>query len=204
VGPPGQKEASRLLMDGTGTKERKRAIKAMPPRIELTSPGCAVAFLAYLATFLILYWKTGSPAWLALAAPGLLALVLAVVTQVRSVLLLAKSRRLLESRGIRCLVVYSESPNWEDHIRNTWLPRLGERAVTLNWSQRSTWPTSLEVRLFRQFIQSRYNFNPVVLVFRGIRRPHVFRFYYAFQQAQHGRRQYLQALETELFDELGL
>jgi hypothetical protein len=48
----------------------------------------------------------------------------------------------------------------------------------------------------------RVNFNPAVLVLRGRQRPHVFRFFYAFQQATHGRRQYLETLEAELFSEL--
>ena len=53
-------------------------------------------------------------------------------------------------------------------------------------------------------VRSRRNYNPAVLVFRGLRRPAVYRFYYAFQQAKHGRTQYLDALEAELFRELGV
>lgn len=105
----------------------------------------------------------------------------------------------LAPRGIRCLVIHSDSPTWQDHIRDTWMPRLGGRATSLNWSERNRWPNSLEVRLFRSFIEGRLNFNPAVLVFRGLRRPLVFRFYYAFQQAKYGRAQYLEALEAQVF-----
>jgi len=176
----------------------------MPPRLDVGSPGCVGAFLGYLALCLLLYWTTRSTWWLALAAPALLVLVLGAIYRVLGLFLLSESRRLLESRGIRCLVVYSESPMWGDYIRNAWLPRIGQRAVTLNWSERSSWPTSLEVRLFKRFIGSSWNFNPAVLVLRGFRQPRVFRFYYAFQQAKHGRGQYLKTLESELFDELGV
>jgi len=177
----------------------------MPSRLDVSSPGCAGAFLGYSALCLCLYWATQSMWWLAFAAPALLALVVAVTNRVLGLILLAESRRVLESRGVRCLVIYSDSPTWEEYIRNKWLPRLGQRAVALNWSQRSTWPASLEVRLFKHFVgSSRHNFNPAVLVLRGPRRPHVFRFYYAFQQAKHGRRQYLETLEEELFSELGV
>jgi hypothetical protein len=175
----------------------------MPSRTELSWPGCVLAFLGYLALCALLYWTTRSTWWLTVAAPGLLVLIVAVTNQIRGVILLARSRQHFESRGIRCLVVYSESPVWEDYIRTRWLPRLGQRAVTLNWSERSSWSPSLEVHLFKHFIGSSWrNFNPAVLVLQGLRRPRVFRFYYAFQQAKHGRRQYLEMLESELFTEL--
>ena len=91
------------------------------------------------------------------------------------------------------------------HVRERWLSRLGARAVTLYWSDRSSWSESLEVRLFRRFVDpEEANFNPAVLVLRGLRRPRVYRFFYAFQQAKHGRGEYLEALEAELYRELGL
>ena len=195
-----------IVRTDTGTKERKRALKARPPRIDaIASPGCVGVVIGYLALCLSLYWATQSTWWLALAAPALLLLVVSVTDKILGLIVLSESRRLLESRGIRCLVVYSESPMWGDYIRTAWLPRLGHRAVTLNWSERSSWPSSLEVRLFKRFIGSSWrNFNPAVLVLRGLQRPQVFRFYYAFQQAKHGRRQYLETLESGLFDELGV
>ena len=47
------------------------------------------------------------------------------------------------------------------------------------------------------------NFNPAVLVLRGLKRPLVYRFYYAFQHAKHGRTDYLERLERDLFEHLG-
>ena len=87
----------------------------------------------------------------------------------------------------------------ENRIRDSWLPRFGQQAVLLNWSERAHWPRSLEVRLFKHFVAAQQNFNPAVLVLRGAERPLVFRFFYAFQQAKHGRPQYLAQLEAELF-----
>src|SRR5262245_23904332 len=118
-------------MTETGAKERKRALKAMPPRLEVGSPGCVVALVTYLGHCLSLYRATHSSRWLALAAPGLLVLAVAVIKQVWGLMLLSESRRRLESRGVRCLVVYSESPTWEEYICDQWLPRLGHRAVAL-------------------------------------------------------------------------
>lgn len=181
------------------TRERKRATKAMPPPMEPTSRGCALTLIAYVAACLALYWVTDASLFRTLALPGFLVLGVGVVRECRGRLLLAEARRVLQPRGIRCLVVHSDSPAWQDRIRDTWLPRLGNRAATLDWSERARWPDSLEVRLFRRFIEGRLNFNPAVLVFRGLRRPLVFRFYHAFQQARHGRPQYLEALEAQMF-----
>lgn len=176
----------------------------MPPRLDATSAGCTGGLLGYLTLFFVLYWATGWWGWLVFAGPGILLLAWTVINGLRGLLLLAECRRAFEARGVRCLMIYSESPTWERHVREVWLPRLGKRAVTLNWSARASWRRSLEVRLFKRFVRSRRNYNPAVLVFRGLRRPAVYRFYYAFQQAKHGRTQYLDALEAELFRELGV
>jgi hypothetical protein len=182
------------------TRERKRAAKAMPPPVELASRGCALTLVGYLLACVALYWVTEASAFRTLALLGFVVLGVGVIRECRGRLLLAEARRVLQPRGIRCLLVHSDSPTWQDHIRDTWLPRLGERATSLNWSERDRWPKSLEVRLFNHFVGgSRLNFNPAVLVFRGLRRPLVFRFYYAFQQAKHGRPQYLEGLEAQVF-----
>jgi hypothetical protein len=187
-----------------GTQERKRERKAIPSRVERTSVGCLIALAGYLAICVALYQTTAWRGWIVLAAPGIVVAVLRVIRELRDLLVLVEARRTLQARGISCLVVYSDSPTWHARIQEGWLPTLGCRAATLNWSARATWPRSLEVRLFRRFIDARTNYNPAVLVFRGLRRPTVFRFYYAFQQAKHGRTQYLDALEADLFRELGV
>ena len=175
----------------------------MPSRVDVSSPGCAGALLGYSALCLLVFRATRSWWWVALAVPALLGLGVMVTQWIRGLLLLAASRRFLESRGVRCLVIHSDSPVWDEYIRSRWLPRIGPRAVTLNWSDRSTWGASLEVRLFNHFVKpSEGNFNPAVVVLRGFQQPHVFRFFFAFQQAKHGRRHYLETLEADLFKEL--
>ena len=185
--------------NSTGTQERKRALKAMPPRLEAQSPGCAAAILVFLLVCVVLFWQTRWLAWVGLALPAVIALGTVIARELRGRFLLAECRRILAPRGVSFLVVYSESPAWEAHIRDTWLPRLGPTAVLLNWTDRARWKPSLEVRLFNHFIKSWRNFNPAVLALRGLERPLVFRFFYAFQQAKHGRTEYLKELEGELF-----
>ena len=133
----------------------------MPPRAERQSLGCLVTIAVCVAICGFLAWLTTWPwVWLGFAVPGVIALTFAGATQLRGSLLLRECRRALEPRGVRFLVVYSESPTWENHIRDAWLPRFGEQAVLLNWTERARWPRSLEVRLFKHFIASQQNFNP--------------------------------------------
>ena len=43
------------------------------------------------------------------------------------------------SISVQLLFVWSESPAWKDRIQTGLLPKLGHRAVVLNWSQRAQW-----------------------------------------------------------------
>src|SRR6185503_18999997 len=54
-------------------------------------------------------------------------------------------------RGRDILFVYSDSPIWHDYIEEQVLPPLGERAVVLNWSQRTRWRFSLSRMAFYLF-----------------------------------------------------
>jgi hypothetical protein len=157
-----------------------------------------VALIVYLAITLAWYVATRGLVALGLVIAGAVGLALLLSHALHGLVLLARVRLEWTSRGVRCLVVHSHSPLWEEHIASRWLARLGDRAVTLNWSERSAWSGSLPVRLFRYFGGTR-NFNPAVLVFRGLRRPLVFRFYYAFHEARIGRPQYLEELEQAMF-----
>src|SRR5687768_8849148 len=187
---------------GTTTQERKRAAKAMPPRVKSWSPGCFVALLVFFGVCALLFWWSRSWFWALLALPAAAAIATVTFREVKSLVLLAECRRVLEPRGVRFLIVYSESPNWAEYIRRTWLPRFGQSAVLLNWTARAQWGSSLEVRLFKHFIKAWRNFNPAVLVLRGCTPPLVVRFYYAFHEAKGGRRAYLDELEKELFEQL--
>jgi hypothetical protein len=99
--------------------------------------------------------------------------------------------------------VYSDSPVWHDHIEQQVLPRLGQRAVVLNWSERKQWRRSLAVMAFRYFGGTR-EFNPLAVVFRPFRLAHRFRFYEPFREFKHGRPEAVANIENELFDLIGV
>lgn len=154
--------------ESTGTQERKRAAKAIPPRQPTQHPGCLLALLVYLAVCGSALWYTRSWFWAVLALPATLALVIWIRSVLAEWALLAKCWNVLAPQGIRFLVVYSESPVWEAHVRSEWLPRFGRTVVLLNWTERASWDQrSVEVRLFNHFIKAGSNFNPAVLVLRG-------------------------------------
>ena len=67
------------------------------------------------------------------------------------------------------LVVYSNSPIWQEYFEARVLPAIGRRAVVLNWSERKRWDYSLAVALFRCFGGTR-EFNPIAI---GVRTPHL-------------------------------
>ncbi len=103
------------------------------------------------------------------------------------------------AHGRYVLFVYSDSPIWHDYIKEHILPRLGERAVILNWSQRSQWKRTLAVMTFRYFGGSR-EFNPMAVVFRPFRLARRFRFYEPFREFKHGKPEAVAKMETALFD----
>ena len=193
------------MMTDVGTQEQKRLRRAVPDALSAgTGVGCAWAIAGYAAFCLWKYSHSRWLGWVLLAAPALIITTMALIRAAYGIALLAVARFILEPRGVRCLLVHSYSPIWEPHITATWLPRLGRMAAPLNWSERASWNRSLEVMLFRHFCMGRVNFNPVVLVFRGLRRPLVFRFFYAFHEAKHGRTEYLAMLEGQMFTALRL
>src|SRR5215212_7236248 len=89
-------------------------------------------------------------------------------------------------RGRYALVVYSNSPIWQQYFEERVLPEIGDRAVTLNWSDRKRWRFSLPAALFSIFAGSK-DFNPVVIVFQPWKWPRRFRFFRAFQSFKRGR-----------------
>ena len=160
--------------------------------------------------------------WLALLVPAGIGVALAVVTgtwfpvvlalpaaiaaayQLSSVALATITYIRWRREGIRGVLVYSRSPNWQSHIETQWLPRVGAQLKILNWSDRTTWRRSdPAVRLFHWFLGTKADFNPGVILLRPFRRPLVFRFYPAFRNAKHGNEAGLKALEERLFAELG-
>ena len=101
-------------------------------------------------------------------------------------------------RGKDVLLVYSDSPIWHDYMVAEILTLVQERAMVLNWSERSQWRHwPLSVLAFR-FFGGDYAFNPMVVVFRPLRRAKTFRFWPAFKEWKHGDREPVEKLRREL------
>jgi hypothetical protein len=96
------------------------------------------------------------------------------------------------------LVVYSNSPIWQEYFEMHVLPAIGARGVVLNWSDRSRWKYSLPVALFKFFGGTR-NFNPLAIVFEPFLWPRRFRFYPAFHAFKHGRPEEVERIQHEFF-----
>lgn len=94
--------------------------------------------------------------------------------------------------------VYSDSPVWHDHIHQTILPKLENRSVILNWSNRSKWRMSIGKTVFN-FFGGHYEFCPMAVVFRRFRRTHVFRFWKPFCEYKNGRPESLIKMESDFF-----
>jgi hypothetical protein len=103
-------------------------------------------------------------------------------------------------RGRDVLFVYSESPIWQTYIEDNILPRLGDRAVVLNWSQRARWRllSPWSAHAFRHW-GGQHEFNPMALVFAGYWRVQRVRFYRAFHDFKHGNDSALRQAESDLF-----
>jgi len=103
------------------------------------------------------------------------------------------------TRGINVLLVYSDNPNWHDHIEAELIPHLPPSTIRLNWSDRRTWKRfTLPVRAFRFFGHSR-GFSPMVIVFRPFRWARTFPLWkVAFQEFKHGKPARLKELESAL------
>jgi hypothetical protein len=106
-------------------------------------------------------------------------------------------------QGRVVLFVYSDSPNWQSYIEENVLPRLGSRAVVINWSRRKQWNRECwwEARAFHFWAGSRA-FNPIALVFVGWWRVVPVRFFQAFRDLKHGKEEPLRQAEAELLRHL--
>ena len=102
------------------------------------------------------------------------------------------------TRGRYALVVYSNSPVWQEYFETQVLPALGTRAAVLNWSERARWNLSFQGVLFRLFAGSR-EFNPVAIVFEPLLWPRRFRFYQAFRSYKHGKPEDVERLSRDFF-----
>jgi hypothetical protein len=101
-------------------------------------------------------------------------------------------------KGKDVLFVYSDSPIWREYMTSHVLPLVRERAVVLNWSERSKWsPWSLRVSVFRAFGGSR-EFNPMVVKFQFFRKVKILRYWSAFQDWKRGYTEPVESLNNQL------
>jgi hypothetical protein len=104
------------------------------------------------------------------------------------------------SRGRFVLFVYSDSPNWNEHIRDHILPNIRDCSVVLNWSERKQWKKrSLPVLTFWCFGGGYREYNPLAVVFRPMRFTKVFRFWKPFKDLKRGRTEPIENMEREFF-----
>ena len=107
-------------------------------------------------------------------------------------------RREWHPKGKDTLIVYSNSPHWQQYVETQWLPKWGGRAIVLNWSERKDWTSARsEVSLFRAFAGTR-EFNPLAIVVPRRGPVRVIRFWRAFRDFKHGRDRDLVSAEAEL------
>ena len=158
------------------------------------------AAMMFAALVFVLWLVFGG--WWLLCVWAPLSLYIAYV--VYGVILLLSA--LLRWRGttIQGLLVFADSPLSKPYIVDNWLPRFSDRVIVLNWSKRKTWGKSLPVRIFQHFgvEQDGNNCCPLLIRFRGLRYPFVYRYRYAFRDAKHGRLEALQRLEGQMLAQL--
>ncbi len=104
--------------------------------------------------------------------------------------------------GRRVLFVYSNSPIWQNYIEQGILPRLPERSIVMNWSERGKWNRfTLPAQAFFCWGGGK-KFNPLGVVFRPFHMPLVFRFWEPFIEYKHGKPEALIKLEPEMFESI--
>jgi hypothetical protein len=102
--------------------------------------------------------------------------------------------------GRHVLFVYSQSPTWQAYIEANILPRLRDRAVVLDWSQRKQWNGMRlwwEARVFEHWAGTR-EFNPIAIVFATSTDVVCIRFFRAFRAFTNGQPEALREAEAEL------
>ena len=144
----------------------------------------------------------------------------------------ALRRRFMRAHGpqSRGILVYSNSPNWQQYIETNWLPRIGNRLVILNWSERGHWSDRfpLEAPLARSIGEREFNPAAIVLLPNatrsalaewlhairhldlvgmlspGVPSKEIVRFFQPFKDFKHGKDHALRAAEARLWRLLDL
>ncbi|HEX9728049.1 MAG TPA: hypothetical protein VGA37_06070 [Gemmatimonadales bacterium] len=142
-----------------------------------------------------------APVWIPLAVlVAVLAVIVYPFTRARLWMLRRAFRKKWGPAGRDILLIYSNSPNWQEYIEQNWLPHLDDRTVLLNWSERAQWREKhpLEAKLLRAYLGDR-EFNPAAVYIPDRGRVRVIRFWQAFRDFKHGREALLRRQEATLF-----
>jgi len=129
--------------------------------------------------------------------------------------LVLRVRKQWYPQGKKMLFVYSNSPNWKEYIEENILTKISEKAVIINWSERSKWSWEnkpLELKIFKYWTgvirhfdikgKKKWDgkeFNPIAITFVPWWRVKVIRFWQAFKDYKHGKDKKLKELENKLF-----
>ena len=126
--------------------------------------------------------------------------VLFILYVIKSLLLRIAILLFWSTKQIRLLYIYSDGKNWKMYIEQEILPRLPERKIVLNWSERRLWRRfSLATLVFNHYKKQR-EYNPMAIVIKTFSRARIFRFYRAYYDLKHNKPETLQKIEKEFFD----
>lgn len=116
-------------------------------------------------------------------------------------LLISKFKKKWFPQNKVALLVYSDSPNWKEYIDKNWIPKIGNRVTTLNWSE-SNQPgkeKSLESKIHLRFSPPK-GYVPMIIFFNKKGPPQVISFHKAFLNFKHEKDYLLKKKEKQLFE----
>ena len=162
---------------------------------------CGGCLVVLAGLFALVVWAAGA------LGPLLFVIAVAVVAVIVWRYVLARQRAIAAFRaayggtGKDMIVVYTDSPHWQEYIETRWLPRFGERAIALNRSKpwREDQP---EARLWRA-VAGTAEHTPVVIVVPSRGKVQIVRFWLAFRDFKHGKDERLRDAEARLAKILG-
>ena len=107
-------------------------------------------------------------------------------------------------KGRVILFVYSDNPNWKDHIETKILPRIETHSVILNWSRRREWEPRMrfESKLLDHWAAFR-EFSPTALLLPVFRNVKIIRLCQPSDNPKHGKERVSKQAEQALLAAAG-
>jgi len=105
--------------------------------------------------------------------------------------------------GRDVILITSESPIWSDYIRENILPRVENRALVMNWTERRFWRQDMPIaaRAYQRWSGEK-GMVPSVILVRGFWKIENFSLYQAFRDYKHGKQTTLREIEDKLLSTL--